>query len=186
MKDEGILMLLKNDPERGMEELIRKYSGLVCSVIRGRIPIGLFCEADVEACAADSFSEFYLSLDKYDPEKAGIRTWLCIIARNNAADLVRNRMRDAGNVSLDDENALAVPDDFSLEGSFEDSEQRRELIAAIKELGSPDSEILIMKYYLRLPSKRIAHELRLSVSNVDTRAHRAIARLRKRLGGLEQ
>ena len=46
-----------------------------------------------------------------------------------------------------------------------------------------DSSILIRKYYLGQSSKTIAEELGMSVSNVDTRTHRAIMKLRTAMGG---
>jgi len=50
-------------------------------------------------------------------------------------------------------------------------------------LGEPDHEILIRKFYLLQPSKVIAEKMGMSVSAVDTRTHRAIAKLRDMLGG---
>lgn len=183
MKDNALMHHIKRDPERGMEELIRTYSGLVRSVVSGRLSARGFCEADIDACTADTFSDFYMGLDKYDPERASVKTWLCVIAKNNATDAIRKRSRESKVVPLDEAVETTVPDDFSLEGSFEDKQQREELIAAIIALGSPDREILIMKFFLGLTSKNIAEELHLSVSNVDTRTHRAIAKLRERFGG---
>ncbi len=182
MTDEGLMRLLARDPERGMEELIRAYSGLVRSVVAGRLSGRGFCAADVDACAADTFSDFYMGLERYDPSRASVKTWLCVIARNNAMDALRKRSRESKVVPLDEAGDTAA-DGFSLEGGFEDKQQREELLAAVRALGSPDREILIMKFFLCLPSKSIAKELHLSVSNVDTRTHRAIAKLRERFGG---
>ena len=58
-----------------------------------------------------------------------------------------------------------------------------ELIKEVKALGEPDSEILMRKFYFSQSSKEIAEELNMTVSNVDTRTHRAIVKLRNKLGG---
>ena len=50
-------------------------------------------------------------------------------------------------------------------------------------MGSPDAQILIRKYYFGQGSKEIAGELGLSVSDVDTRTHRAMEKLRNKFGG---
>ena len=50
-------------------------------------------------------------------------------------------------------------------------------------MGHPDSDILFRKYYLGQSSKFIATKLNLTVSNVNTRAHRAVRKLRGKFGG---
>ncbi|MBQ3003826.1 MAG: sigma-70 family RNA polymerase sigma factor, partial [Clostridia bacterium] len=113
-----------------------------------------------------------------------IKAWLCVIAKRKAIDCLRARAKEQGNVSLDDEQtAVQATDTFSVEGDFEDREQRTALLQAIRDLGEPDHEILIRKFYLLQPSKVIAEKMGMSVSAVDTRTHRAIAKLRDMLGG---
>lgn len=183
MQDEKLLKKLHTDPEHGMRTLINLYAGLVYAVVRSKLRSPDFGETDVESCAADTFSEFYCDLDKYDPSQGSIRSWLCVIARNNALDHLRRHYRDSGLVSLDDGSLPQQADDFSLEGDFEDRAMRAALIQAIRELGQPDRQILMRKYYLGQTSKQIADTLHMSVSNVDTRTHRAIQKLRKQFGG---
>ena len=83
---------------------------------------------------------------------------------------------------MDTEPCPDLTDDFSLEGDFEDRETRRALMDAIRSLGHPDRDILVRKFYLGQSSREIALALNLTVSNVDTRTHRAIQTLRDRLG----
>lgn len=182
MNDQKLLRLLRRDPERGIKTLVDEYGALVAAVIRGRLLGRGFCEQDIESCTADTISEFWLDLDKFDPEKGGIRGWLCAMAGHNAADLLRKRAKELGSVPID-EAAELIPDGFSLEGGFESREARDELIRAINALGEPDREILVRKYYLAQSSKDIAQKLGLTVTNVDTRTHRAVKKLRERFGG---
>lgn len=181
MRDEQLLKKLRHDPNGGMKQVIDQYASLVWAVVKARLAIPPFCPADVEACVADTFSEFYCDLAKYDPSKGSIRSLLCVIARHNATDLLRQHYKEAHILPLDEDAPHA--DDLWVEGDFEDKAQRLELIQAIRELGDPDREILLRKYYLSQSSKEIAGALQLTVSNVDTRTHRAIEKLRKRLGG---
>ena len=182
-QDSELLELLRKDPNRGMEELVRLYSGLLYYVVRGRLQKAAFSEEDVEDCVADSFCEFWESLQRLDGSKGSIKAWLSVIAANNAGDLLRKRKNEAGAISLQDDSAPEPTDDFSLEGDFETREQRAELLLAVKALEYPDREILIRKFYLQQSSKEIAEALGLSVSNVDTRTHRAVGKLRERLNG---
>ncbi len=181
MKDERLLRLLNKDPERGVSALIDEYGGLVYAVIRGSLA-GRCCETDIEACAADTFSEFYLDHAKYEPSRGSLKAWLCVIAKHNAADCLRRAARQAGNIPID-EAAELIPDDFSIEGDFEDRSVRAKLVAAVNALGEPDREIIVRKFFLSQPSKLIAQRLGMTVSNVDTRTHRAIKKLREQFGG---
>ena len=183
MPDDALYQLLKTDPEAGMAALIDQYASLVYAVVRGKLFIPPFDRSEIEHCAADTFSEFYMELDKFDPERGSIKALLCVMARNNALDLLRKHQTAPSSLSLDEENFPDLTDDFSLEGDFEDRETRRTLMEAIRALGHPDRDILVRKFYLGQSSKEIAAALNLTVSNVDTRTHRAIKTLRDRLGG---
>ena len=182
MNDERLLKKLHTDPDRGMKTLISLYAGIVYAVVRGKLSSSAFCSLDIENCVADTFSEFYCDLQKYDPSLGSIKSWLCVIARNNAMDLLRTRRKSENTVSLQ-EDAVMQSADFLPEADFEDRQQRSELLKAIQALGEPDREILIRKYYFSQTSGQIAERLHMSVSNVDTRAHRAIKKLREKLGG---
>lgn len=183
MRDDALLRQLHTDPERGMKRLMDQYMGLVYAVVKARLPASSFCPADIEGCVADTFSEFYCGLDRFDPGKGSIKAMLCVIAGRNALDRVRSLYAQAGNLSLDDDRAAQYPDDFSLEGDFEKKEQRQELLDEIRNLGQPDREIILRKFFLAQSSKEIAQALGMTVSNVDTRTHRAVQKLRKRFGG---
>lgn len=179
MQDRVLLKKLKKDPEEGMKALIQEYAPLVYAVVRGKLNRGLFSEFDIEACVADTFSEFYLDLDKYNESFGSIKSWLCVMARHNAADLVRKRKREGVLLPLDE----GLCEDEGLEEALFESELFSELVKEIKALGEPDCEIVMRKFYFGESSKQIAESLDMTVSNVDTRTHRAIVKLRKKLGG---
>lgn len=183
MPDDALYQLLKTDPEAGMKALIDQYAPVVYAVVRGKLFSPPFDPSDIEHCTADTFSEFYMELDKYDPARGSIKALLCVMARHNALDLLRRHQAAPSGPSLDDETRPEPTDDFSLEGDFEDRETRQALMDAIRSLGHPDRDILVRKFYLGQSSGEIALALNLTVSNVDTRTHRAIRTLRDRLGG---
>jgi len=183
MDDKRLLLLLQKDPSAGMEQLMDQYAGLVYTVVKGKLSAAYHISADIEDCVADVFSKFYTELPKYDPDMSSIKSYLCVIARNHAINVAKKRSLQQGNVSVDDmEEVLEIADDSNLS----EDELRREVLFAVKSLGEPDSGIILRKYYLGESSKDIARALKLTVSNVDTRAHRALNKLRKLLGGKEE
>lgn len=187
MDEAKLLQLLRKNPNTGMKKLMDTYAGLVYAVITRVLPNPGDFASEMEGCVADVFSEFYCELDKYDPNKSSIKTYLCIIARNNAVDLLRRNEKCFGQVSLDDENAVITFIEIeNPEDTVHEKQLRRQLLEEIKALGEPDSTILLRKFYYRQSSKDIARDLGLTVSNVDTRTHRALAKLRKQLGGMDE
>ena len=184
MEDTRLLQLLHKDPNRGMKQLMNQYAGLIYAVVKGKL-VGCHCvSSDIEDCVADIFSEFYMEISKFDPEKASIKTYLCVMARNNAIDVLRKQEKRRGEQFLDDEEHWFSPsDDIVIESKLEEAELRKEVLRAVKELGRPDADIIFRKYYYGESSKEIARALNLTVANVDTRTHRALNRLKKMFGG---
>ncbi len=184
MDDKSLLDLIKNDPSAGMDRLMNDYAGLVYATVRGRLAGSGCVSSDAEDCVADTFSEFYASVSKFDPERSSIKAYLCVMAKNNATDILRKRGRQARELSLDDEELFfEIADESTPEGDLARREQRKRILEAVDALGDPDAAIIFRKYYYCQPSKEIGRALGLTAANVDTRAHRALNRLRKILGG---
>ncbi|MBE6648476.1 MAG: sigma-70 family RNA polymerase sigma factor [Ruminococcaceae bacterium] len=184
MNDAKLLKLLHSNPNKGIEELMNQYAGLVYAVVKNTLADFVCMSSDIEDCISDTFSEFYLELSKYDPKESSIKTYLCRIAKNNAIDLCRKRERQRMDISVDDEElTVQLSDGFSVEENVLKFELSKEVFNAINALGEPDSSIIFRKYYYGEPSKEIAERLNMTVSNVDTRAFRALNKLRKTLGG---
>jgi RNA polymerase sigma-70 factor (ECF subfamily) len=185
MDDKSLLSLLHKNPNDGMEQLMNQYTGLVYAVVKRKLDDSYYVSSDIEDCVADVFSKFYSELSDYNPEISSIKSYLCVIARNHAINISKKRSLEGG-ISLDDEQLLLqVADEVILDIELADAEFRREVIKAIEGLGEPDSSIVFRKYYYGESSKEIAKTLGLSVSNVDTRTHRALNKLRKKFGGDE-
>lgn len=181
MNDERLLELLNNDPDRGMRKLIDTYSGLVWSIVRGRLRPPGFSEEDAEECVADAFAELWRDRAKLDLSRGSLKSWLARSALNNAYDRLRRQRSREGCVPIEE-----LPEDkASVEIDFTSGLRRAELIAALDALSGPDRETVVRKYFLGQSSKEIAGHMNATVSAVDTRTHRAIKKLREIMGGNE-
>lgn len=182
MRDEELIRLLHKKPYEGMKALTQQYSGLLCAVVGSKLSKSVYNSAEIEDCVANTFSEFYINIDKFNPKESSLKSWLCVLARNNAIDVLRKDK--AVKISMDDKNTFArIEDGSSLEIDIEDKALRKQVLNEVKNLGEPDRTIIIKKYYFNKSSKEIANELGMTVSNVDTRTHRAISKLKKIFGG---
>ena len=184
MDDRALLELLKASPEEGMRRLMDMHMGLVCTVVRGRLS-GVCDSRDIEECAADVFADFYGALGRFDIQKGTVKAYLCAIARRRSADIYTRRLSEGAHISLDAEgSAESFASDFSLDDSIIGKDTQRALLEAVRALESPDREIIIGKFLLRESSRSLAARLSMTVSAVDTRAHRALRKLRERLGDI--
>ncbi len=187
MEDGKLLRLLHKDPNAGMEQLMNQYTGLVYAVVRGKLVDSYYVSSDIEDCVADVFSKFYTGLSDYDPGLSSIKSYLCVIARNHAVNICKKRSLQQGTLSLADKEAfLQAADDIWIDSALGEDALRREVIQAVEDLGEPDASILFRKFYYGESSKDIARAVGLTVSNVDTRTHRALNKLRKMFGGYEE
>ena len=181
MEDGELLRLLKTDKNAGMRQLIEQYSGLVFALVRARLE--RCCDSsEIEDCVTDVFLNFQSGLKTFVP-KASIKNYLAVIAKNTAGMCLRNRLQTS---SLDDGDFMI---ELADEHDFTDEVAERQLLekihAELSLMGYPDRDIVIRKYYFGQSSKQIAADLKLTVSNVDTRAHRAIEKLRTKFTGDE-
>ncbi|MBO5024109.1 MAG: sigma-70 family RNA polymerase sigma factor [Clostridia bacterium] len=185
MYDNELIKMLREDPNNGLKLLMKKYTGLVCAVVKGKFAsFPCFSAEDIEECISDVFCEFYNNVDKFDHEKGSVKAFLCAVAKNKAIDEIRKRGALCEQISIDDEESgMQFAGEFLLEEEIVTEELKDALINEINVLGEPDREIIVRKFYFAEPSKYIAKKLGLTVSAVDTRAHRALKKLKEKLGG---
>lgn len=186
MTDEILLSEIKENPSKGFDLLLNEYSGFVfrvCLAVLGSVG----AKEDAQECASDVFAAVYKNIEKIDLSKGSLKGYLAFIAKNAAID----RRRKLGK-----EKALTV----SLEGldgafadasAFEKSEKKersRLVAAAIRDLGEPDSTIILRKYFFGESAKQIGERLSLSAQNVQKRSQRALEKLKvlleKSMGGV--
>ena len=176
MTDEKLMDLIRTDPNTGMSLVIRRFSGLVFSIVSG-IMADVSDSSEIEDCVTDVFLRFRSSLDSFRPE-ASLKTYLGVIARNAALNCIRNKR---ATVPLDEDFVIGIAVSPDVSDEIAEKETVRIVLDEIKRLGHPDSDIIFRKYYLGQSSKTIADSLGMTVSNVDVRSHRAIMKLREKL-----
>ena len=138
-----------------------------------------------EDAAQETFLRAFQHLHRYD-RKRPFPTWLLSIAAHYCID--RLRRRKFAMFSMDEEDdegntfELPDPDSPDPEGESIKSETRDRIHAMLKDLDNTDRAAIIMRYWYDFSEVEIAESLRLTVSAVKSRLHRA----RKELAGLWQ
>ena len=131
-----------------------------------------------EEVTATAFERAYRKRSRFDPERGEPRAWLFGIARNAALDELRRRRRQA---ELVEDSADPLP--AGSDDSAESSARRAMLSRALAELEPRERELIALKFFADLGNTEIGSVLGISESNVGTRLHRAVAKVREACDG---
>jgi RNA polymerase sigma factor (sigma-70 family) len=132
--------------------------------------------AAAEEVTATAFERAYRKRARFNPGRGSARAWLFGIARNAALDELRRRGRQAKLV----DGHLA---DLSTADPSDRSEWRLALAGAVGTLTAGERELIALKFFAGLSNAEIGDVLRTSESNVGTRLHRTVNKLREALDG---
>jgi RNA polymerase sigma factor (sigma-70 family) len=166
-QEQLVAALLRGD-NGAWHGFVRRYAGLVAAAVRGiaREP------AEIEDLAQEVFlrlcrNDFRL-LRSYDPARAGLSTWITIVARSTARDALRRH------------RPVAVPIDAVPEGllAVEPVEPVRKLKLQEALLSPRQREILAMLYDRDMEVADIAAALGIDPQTVRSTHHKAMLKLR--------
>jgi RNA polymerase sigma-70 factor (ECF subfamily) len=145
-------------------------------------------EEDVRDCTQEVWKELIIRLPRFqtDPGRARFSTWLRILARNKAVDLVRRQRRASFDRCGDQVLASLASDQKDDPGAlFEQAATQDELRGLLRDLARKlprrTELILRLRWIEGCPIADIAAALGLSIPQVWTLNHRGLKRLRQLL-----
>ena len=158
MTEEQLVNALRRGETSALEELIRRYTPYVSSII-ARIVRGQ--GADVEELTADVFLAAWDSREKL---RAGqVKGYLGAIARNRAFNLLRARHED---LPLEDDVLLIETDGPDRE--LDRRETARAVNRALSALDKPQRELFVRHYYYGQTVQEAARAMGLNLSTAKT------------------
>jgi RNA polymerase sigma-70 factor, ECF subfamily len=131
--------------------------------------------AAAEDVTALAFERAYRKRQSFREERGSRRAWLFGIARNAALDELRRRARIAPLTAEPVDELVAETPLETVEAAL----RRAGLRSALASLDRRERELIALKFHAGLSNAEIARVIRTSETNVGTRLHRAITRLRK-------
>ena len=157
-------------PTEGFAELYERtfprVYAYVASLLRDR--------SAAEDVTAQAFERAYRKRRSYRPTRGSMDAWLFGIARNAALDELRRRKRRASLEGDPEDTGAPAPEDH-----VELAVRRETVRAALAALDGQERDLIALKFAGGLSNGEIARVLRLSESNVGTRLHRTITKLRE-------
>ncbi len=158
---------LKERDTTAMNYLYEHYS----SALYGIIYRTLGDEAIAEETLHDVFIKIWNQIDKYDPDKGNLFTWMYRIARNQAIDVRRSKKFQYNNKSTELEPFVNT---FTSE-SKEDKYGLKELI---KKMNEDCIKLINMNFFMGFSHNDISNELEMPLGSVKTKIRSCISKLR--------
>lgn len=149
------------------DRFVRRYAGLILAAVRGVARPGTELEDIVQEVFTRLCKDEFRLLKTYDPARAGLSTWLTVVARSTARDMQRRRQPPITPIDAVPEMLLAV------------TAEPREKLRLPDGLLSPRQQlILTMLYEREMEVAEIAAALGVDPQTVRSTHHKAMLRLR--------
>ena len=155
---------------QGFEDLYRdtfpRVYAYVASLLRDR--------STAEDVTALAFERAYRKRARFSPRRGSPEAWVFGIARNAALDELRKLKRRAS-LQREAADVWSPGPDEQAERAF----RREEVRVALASLDARDRDLVALKFAGGLSNGEIARVLGISETNVGSRLHRAVEKLRK-------
>jgi RNA polymerase sigma-70 factor, ECF subfamily len=173
MDDDELIAGLAGGDDTALRELFSRHAPWLAARLRTALPTG-----DVEDVLQETFLAVWRGAKSYRPQGAA-GAWLWVIARNQAALLLRRRgpaalalLEEGGPLAADPAEAAAARADLAVAAT-----------TALGPPGCPDREVWRLLYEEDRPVAEVAELMGVPEGTVKSRAHRARRLLRAALGG---
>lgn len=162
---------LKAGDKEAYAELYDRYGrslyGVIFTIVKN-VP-------DSENLLQDVFVKIWRNIDRYDPEKGRLFTWLIVIARRMALDFVRSAQFGAKQM-IQSETLLVHKASNSNELNRLDNIG---LDKIIDNLSPQHKEVIDLQYFMGYTQQEVADELGLPLGTVKSRTRAALSALRQ-------
>ena len=180
--EDAILEKLQNRQQGALEEIIKKYTPYVGTIVYNIIGQSMTRE-DVEETVSSVFFALWQHSSALDSDKGDLRSYLGAMAKNHAINKLREKRPHISYEQLEFEEA-----DISGEpqAELEREEEKSILWELVQQLGEPDSEIFVRYYYYEEKINHIAKCLNLNASTIKTKLARGRQKLKQKIQKIER
>jgi RNA polymerase sigma-70 factor (ECF subfamily) len=168
--DLSLLRLGADGDQRALAELYRRHVAL-CT----RRAFDVIRDRDLaEDAVQEAFVDLWKKSALFDPARASVLTWLCVLVHRRSVDIVRKEA--SRKFSGEDLNAVE-PESYTAEEILILEIDRREVQTALGHLSSAHRQVLELAYYGGLSQSEVAKHLNIPVGTIKSRTSNALAKL---------
>lgn len=170
--DIDLVRLLRDQPATGVARLYDRYGRLVYSIAL-RI---LQDHGAAEEVTQDVFLRCWSSIDRYQPGRASLSSWLLAIAHHRAIDELRSRRGKDQRRELSEDllQSLAADDP-----AIDEAVIRNEVRDALQTLPPAQREVIELIFWGGLTRREAAEQLHVPLGTVHTRLRLGMDKLRE-------
>jgi RNA polymerase sigma-70 factor (ECF subfamily) len=162
------LQALTRGEKAAWDGFVRRYAGLILSAVRSTARPGIELEDIVQEVFTRLCKDDFRLLKTYDATRAGLSTWLTIVARSTARDMQRRRQPQLTPIDSVPEMLLSV------------TAEPQEKLRLPDGLLSPRQKLVLTLLYEReMDVAEIATSLGIDPQTVRSTHHKAMLKLRE-------
>lgn len=175
--EDQLVCLIKKRKPKALEKVMDLYMSSVYSLAKEI----LFCigsEEDMEECIQDVFIDVWNNIEKFNPERGALKTWVLILCKSKALNRRKALINKRKVIELDERLAASKE---SLEENYLAEESREKIVEAINSFNAADREIFLRRYILDQSIEEICIAMNLTRQAVDNRLWRGRKQLKESL-----
>jgi RNA polymerase sigma-70 factor, ECF subfamily len=177
--DEEILERLLARDERTFRSTVDVFGPAVLGIARR-----VLADSNMaEEVAQDTFLALWRRPGAFDPERGSLRSFLLVVARNKAVDLVRKEETRKRATETLLREAAATSETLIHDERIED---RAEIQAALAQLSLVQREAIVLAYFGGRTYREVARELRIPEGTAKTRLRDGLVKLKTLLSQSEE
>jgi RNA polymerase sigma-70 factor, ECF subfamily len=174
--DADLIFSLRQGNQNALSVLYDRYGGLVYT-----LALKLLDRIDeAEDLTQDVFLSFWKQ-EKFDPARAKLSSYLCLITRSRAIDKLRSRDSEQKSIVKLQQISGSEPDRPTPLDSATSAEEQNLVRQSLSQLSDLQRQILELSYYQSLSQSAIAQTLNLPLGTVKTHMRQGLIKLRQLL-----
>ena len=174
MTETDLILELRNQSSKAQQQMLDRYGRDIFAQV-ARLVSGI---ENVEEVYQDVFVKVFNNINRYDEQKASLKTWISRIAYNESITFLRHKRQPV--IYYEDRNGEAEKlSDEEVEETFghPGAETVQLIRAALKHLPPDERAVITMFYYEELSLKEIAYV----TESIPTTVASKLSRTRKKL-----
>jgi RNA polymerase sigma-70 factor (ECF subfamily) len=174
--DAELVISLRQGNQSALNIIYDRYGGLVYT-----LALRLLDRTDeAEDLTQDVFLTFWKQ-EKFDPHRAKLSTYLCLLTRSRGIDRLRSRQSEQKSIEKLQQISVPETNPPNLLESASLGEEQALVRQSLSSLSEQQKQILELSYYQGLSQSEIAKQLGLPLGTVKTHARQGLIKLRQLL-----
>jgi RNA polymerase sigma-70 factor (ECF subfamily) len=128
-----------------------------------------------EDAVQEGFVDLWRTAGRFDPQRASVRAWLCVLIHRRAVDLLR---QEATRRARDARELRPHPESYTTEEIIFQRHDRRRVRRVLEQLPHSQRELVELAYWGGLTQSQLAERFSLPLGTVKSRMFSALNELR--------